>query len=61
MQLGGNDGTCVLKGSLAMCMVHDPGIKYSTPTQQLYEHNGQLLLLNNIVGIMEGIFANYSE
>jgi hypothetical protein len=30
MQLGGNDGTGVLKGSLAMCMVHDPGIKYST-------------------------------
>ena len=27
MQLGGNDGTCLLKGSLAMHMVHDPGIE----------------------------------
>jgi hypothetical protein len=27
MQMGGNDGTCLLKGSLAMYMVHDPGIK----------------------------------
>jgi hypothetical protein len=27
MQLGGNDGTCLLKGSLAMHVVHDPGIE----------------------------------
>lgn len=25
MQLGGNDGSCVLKSSLAMCLVYDPG------------------------------------
>lgn len=30
MQLGRNDGTCVFKGCLEMCMVYDSGIKTST-------------------------------
>lgn len=27
MQLGGNDGSCLLKSSLAMCVVYDPGME----------------------------------